>query len=162
MPQRPTIFVETSVLSVLVATRPTDPVLLSRHLHTRAWWRIRDRFELFASKAVRDEAADGDARKAARRLTILRTLTPLEIQGEPARIAAELLAAGLLPAKAQLDALHWATASFHNMDYLLTWNLKHLANARILPQIYRWAEKAPYNIPAVTTPESLLRSLYGP
>jgi hypothetical protein len=160
--KRPKIFVESSVLSTLVETRPKDLLLLSRQLYTRAWWHARNNFELFTSKAVRDEASVGDPRKAAKRLLILHTMDPLPIRGEPHRIAGELLATGMLPAKAQIDALHWATASFHKMDYLLTWNLKHLANPHILPQISVWADKMKYNAVAVTTPEILLRSLYGP
>jgi hypothetical protein len=159
---RPKIFVESSVISVLVETRPKDLLLLSRQVYTRAWWRKRSAFDLFASKAVREEAATGDGRKAAKRLVILRTMTPLDIRGTPQLIASELLQTRILPQKAQVDVLHWATASFYRMDYLLTWNLKHLANAQIQQQIFRWADKAKYNTPAVTTPEQLLRSLYGP
>jgi len=161
-PTLPKIYVESSVISMLVATRPKNLISIARQLYTRAWWRKRDAFELFASKAVRDEIAVGDPRKAARRLVVLGVMTPLDIRGEPNRIASELMKTGILPAKAQIDAIHWATASFHRMDYLLTWNLKHLANAHNLHQIDLWADKQKYNVPAVITPEALLMSLYGP
>jgi hypothetical protein len=159
---KPTIYVESSVVSVLVETRPKDLLLISRQLYARVWWRRRNDFELFTSKAVRDEAAMGNAKKAARRLVIVQTMAPLPISGEPQRIAAELLATGMLPAKAQVDALHWATASHHKMEYLLTWNLKHLANPVILQRVWSWAGKKGYHIPVVATPEGLLRSRYGP
>lgn len=159
---KPTIYVESSVVSVLVETRPKDVSLISRQLYARAWWRRRNDFELFTSKAVRDEAAMGDAKKAARRLVIVHTMPPLRIAGEPQRIAGELMKTGMLPAKAQVDALHWATASHHKMDYLLTWNLKHLANPFIQRRVWSWAYEKGYTIPAVVTPEELLRSLYGP
>jgi hypothetical protein len=135
-------------------------VLLVRQLHTRAWWRLRNDFELFASTAVRDEASAGDPREVAKRLVIIKTMTPLTMNPLVESLARDLLAKGKLPPKAKTDAIHLCTSMVHKMDYLLSWNFKHLVNASIQRQIYYWAADAGYNVPVICTPEHLLRSLY--
>src|SRR5207248_5541733 len=100
---------------------------------TREWWDTRSHgFELFVSAVVADEARDGAAAAAAARLEMVTQLAFLEVTREARDLAAALLGGGRLPAKANADALHIAVATVHGMDYLLTWNCKHIANAVIL------------------------------
>jgi hypothetical protein len=155
------VFVETTVVSVLVARRSKDLQIVSQQLFTRSWWRRRNDFQLFASTAVRNEAVMGDAREAAKRLAVLHTMVPLVVSAEAETMAGELLARGILPRKAQIDALHLATAAVHKMDLLLSWNFKHLVNPDILRQVYVWAAENKYNVPVICTPEALLRTYYA-
>jgi len=154
------IFVETTVISMLVATRSKDTNIAIRQAHTRAWWRLRNDFELYSSTGVRDEALLGDPNESRKRRVILETMWPLEITPTAEALAQDLLQRGKLPAKAKSDALHLGTAMVHQMDMLLSWNLKHLVNPVIVRQIYVWAVEKGYDVLVICTPEDLLRSEY--
>ena len=106
---------------------------------------------------VIDEAGAGDEEAASERLALLDGI-PLLDATDPRidTIADALLAAHLLPEKARSDAQHVATATVHNVDYLLTWNCKHIANAKILPRIHGVLADLAIPIPMVCTPEELL------
>jgi hypothetical protein len=79
----------------------------------------------------------------------------LDVNAEATHLAKLLLSGGALPPKASLDALHIAVAAVHDMDYLLTWNCKHIANARMRPIIERIIHQHGYNAPIIATPEEL-------
>ena len=68
---------------------------------------------------------------ANRRLEILRDFPLLEVNEDVQSLAAQFLTKSNLPPKASDDALHIAVATFYGIDYLLTWNCKHIANAQI-------------------------------
>jgi hypothetical protein len=159
---KPSVYVETSVLSVLVARRSSDPAMSLRQGHTRAGWRRRNVFVLNASPVVRDEAIVGDAREVAKRLAILHVFTPLPLNPNATAYANEILRCGFLPVNAKQDVFHLANAMEQGIDYLLTWNFKHRANPQILLQLTRWAAKNGYTIPQVCPPEALLRYVNAP
>jgi len=124
---------------------------------TRRWWSTRrGDFELFASAVVIDEAGVGDPRMAAERVRLLSAMKLLRVTNEAYRLKDDLLGGSRLPAKAEIDALHVAVASVHGIDYLLTWNCKHLANAVILPSVYEVCRSAGYEPPFVCTPQELM------
>jgi hypothetical protein len=77
---------------------------------------------------------------------------PLEIPD----IASHILKRAILPTHAALDALHIATAAFHKVEYLLTWNCKHIANAQIIPKFVKLISELQLNCPTICTPEELL------
>jgi predicted nucleic acid-binding protein len=130
---RSKLYVETSVVSCLTSRPSRDVIALAHQELTRDWWsRARLEFDLYASRLVVAEAQLGNAEAAAARLAILEPLTLLNETPECRALAAKLLAAGGLPKKAASDALHIAIATVHGMDYLVTWNCKHIANARML------------------------------
>lgn len=104
---------------------------------TRRWWAGRDRFDIFVSRAVVAEARRGDAKAAARRLGVLRGIPRLAGGRRGARLAEALLRSGALPRKAEIDAVHVGIAAVNGIDYLLTWNLRHLANAAMRGKIRR-------------------------
>jgi predicted nucleic acid-binding protein len=99
---------------------------------TQEWWqRRRDAFELYCSQLVIQEASGGHTEAAQRRLQILQSLSVLEINDAAKNLARHLAKAASIPRKATEDALHIALATVHGMDYLLTWNCKHIANAEM-------------------------------
>jgi hypothetical protein len=110
--------------------------MAARQQITRDWWDTRrNDFELFISQLVIDEASAGDAAAAARRLEVLEGITLLEF-GEDANVLSKLLVRELsLPARAESDAVHIALAVVSGIDYLLTWNCTHIANAALRPRI---------------------------
>lgn len=97
---------------------------------TRDWWESRKKdFTLYISQVVLDEVAQGDAEIAVQRLELIQNLPLLELNENVLKLAAQFLQKSNLPPKASDDATHIATATVYGLDYLLTWNCKHIANA---------------------------------
>ena len=111
------------------------------------------------SAEVLREAAEGDPEMSRRRLAALDTLTVLRRTPAVDELAEAFLAAGPLPAKAKADAVHLAVATVYQVDYLLTWNLKHLANATILLRLRPVAEQRGWRLPVVCTPLQLMGTI---
>jgi hypothetical protein len=143
-------------VSYLVAA-PTQDIIQAAHQQiTRQWWSGRDRFDLFVSRAVVAEAGRGDARAAARRLRALRGIPRLAGGRRGAKLAEALLQCGALPPNAEIDAVHVGIAAVNGIDYLLTWNLRHLANAIIRGKIEQAVREAGLAPPIICTPEELM------
>ena len=150
-----TVYVETSVVSYLTA-RPSRNIVLSAHQAiTREWWRRRASYELRVSQLVLDEASDGDAAMVARRLSALAGIPVLDVTADAASLAAALVQRGALPRKAIVDAFHIGIAAAHAIDYLLTWNCRHLANAAMRGTIEEVCRSAGLVPPVICTPEEL-------
>jgi len=153
---KPSVYLETSVISYL-ASRPSRDVIVSGHQQlTLEWWESRDDWQLFLSPLVLREAGGGDADAAARRLTFTHGLTRLPMTDDVHTLAANLLAGAALPGNAVEDALHIAVAAVHGMEYLLTWNCRHIANATKRLAISTICEQSGYRTPVICTPEELL------
>ena len=151
------VYIETTVISYLTAHLNRDVVIAGHQKITRDWWQTRrERFELVASQLVMREASAGDSRAARKRLESLATLTLLEVTEEAVTLAQELLATGAVPEKATEDALHLAIAVTNGVEYLLTWNCKHLANATLRTKIEDVCRAAGYEPVIICTPEELL------
>lgn len=152
------VYVETTIVSYLVAS-PTDDIIQAAHQQvTRMWWAGRARFDLFVSGVVLVEARRGNAAAAARRLEALGGIPRLSAGRGVAALAKTLLNEGALPAKARVDAVHVAIAAENGMDYLLTWNLRHLANAVIRGKIEEVCRRAGLRPPVICTPEELMET----
>jgi len=151
-----TVYVETSVFSYLTA--PTRDIVMAAHQQlTREWWeKGRNRVELFVSQAVVREASRGDPQAAVERLEVLKGIALVELDRKVLKFAQRIAKAEILPKKAKVDMTHLAAAVVHKMDYLLTWNCKHLANAALRKQIEQVCEKQGYSCPVICTPEELL------
>jgi predicted nucleic acid-binding protein len=150
------VYIETTVVSYLVAS-PTRDLIQSAHQEmTRLWWAERARFDLFVSRVVVAEARRGDTRAAARRLAALRGIPRLAAGRGVVRLADALVRSGTLPQKARVDALHVGVAAANGIDYLLTWNLRHLANATIRGKIEQAVRDAGMVPPIICTPEELM------
>jgi predicted nucleic acid-binding protein len=111
---------------------------------------------LFASQVVLDEAAAGDPEAARRRLKLLSDVPLLEITPEVADLAATLIRRLPLPQRAGADAVHIAVAAHHNINFLLTWNCAHIANAVLRPRIERLCREQGYPVPVLCTPDELM------
>jgi hypothetical protein len=149
------VYIETSVVSYLTSFPSRDIVVAAHQQITHAWWATRERYDLYVSEAVLAEAGGGDPLAAERRLSALANVPVLMITGEVGNLAARFVDDGALPRKAFVDALHVAAAAVHGMDFLLTWNCAHIANARIrarLESSCRWHGLRP---PMICTPEEI-------
>lgn len=151
------VYVETSVISYLTARPSRDLVMAAHQEVTREWWQNqRSAFELFFSEAVRNEAAMGDMQAAAQRLAVLDEMQLLEIPLDALDLANALVLATALPEKAQVDALHIAIAAFEKMDFVLTWNFKHIANAQSAVKVRQVCESFDLACPVLCSPLELL------
>ncbi|NJR43894.1 MAG: type II toxin-antitoxin system VapC family toxin [Akkermansiaceae bacterium] len=132
-------------------------VQIARQTATRQWWDEGcSGFDLFTSQEVIDEAGRGDPEQASRRLEILAEIPVLELNSEVENLARRLIAAGLVPASVASDAVHIATASVHAVDFLITWNFKHIANPIIRQRLRQEVALSGYALPVLCTPEELL------
>ena len=151
-----TVYIETSIISYLRARPSSQIVSAAKQIVTRRWWdEERHNYQLVVSPYVVKEVSLGSPTLAAERLNVIDGIPRLAITDEIATMADRLMAAALLPAKARLDALHICSAAFHRIDYLLTWNCAHIANARILPRIRDFLNDLGYELPIVCTPEEM-------
>jgi predicted nucleic acid-binding protein len=153
--EKPSLYLETTIVSYLAGRPARDLLLLAHQESTRQWWEHRDAFRLYASQFVLDEAQRGDPGAAARRLELLRDAVILDATDELADLAEDLAAALDLPPKGRADAVHLAFAIYYRLDYLLTWNCAHLANAPTLRKLSVFALNSRLWYPIVCTPDEM-------
>ena len=154
---KPRVYVETTIISYLTGSPSRDLVLAAHQQVTRDWWEARDMFELYVSQFVVDEASAGDADAVERRLSAVQGLVLLELTSDATALAGELVRRSGVPAKAKIDALHIALASVHGMDYLVSWNCAHIANATMRGRIEATCREAGFDPPIICTPIELVK-----
>lgn len=153
----PAVYIETSIVSYLRQRPSGQVVTAARQLLTHRWWNTeRTNYELVTSQYVLDEAADGHPELAGERLEFLHGIPLLPAHPDVAKIANEIMSRAILPPKALFDALHIAIVAYHQIDYLMTWNCRHIANARILSRIHEVLQDLDIPIPVICTPEEML------
>ncbi len=139
-----------------MARRSRDLIVAAHQQLTIDWWENeRQKYELFASEIVLDEPRLGDPGEVAKRLQALAGLPLLDVTLNATKLANQLLTTGVLPPKAGRDALHISLATVHRIDYLLTWNCRHIANAHVRKMIDKHFRAAGYDPPVICTPEEL-------
>lgn len=155
---KPSVYVETTIVSYLVGwLNRNDLQVAANQELTRRWWLTKSgAFDLFASAVVLDEAGDGDPDLAAERLRLLRDIPVLRVTPAAQQLKSDLLKWTQIPKKAENDALHIAVAAVHGMDYLVTWNCRHIANAVTLPTVYEVCQDSGFEPPFVCTPQELM------
>jgi len=151
-----TVYLETTIPSFLTARPSNNLVVAGKQETTRQWWETRrGKYRLLISQFVLDEAGAGDPEAAKRRLDIIADLETLEIDEEVLSLAERIVEAGLIPVKSSTDAAHVAVAARHGVDFLLTWNCAHIANAEILARANFVVARAGYDLPTICTPDEL-------
>lgn len=152
-----TVYLETTFVGHIVGRPHPDPVVAARQTTTRAWWALESaRYELYVSHLVLDECAGGDPSAAAERLQEIQTIDLLAATPEVDALAKALIAGKAIPASEPRDAFHVAVAAVHGMNYLLTWNFKHIANASLRHRIERICREAGFEPPIICTPDELM------
>ena len=151
------IYIETSVISYLTSRTSRDLVTAARQQVTSDWWsEKKGSFKLYVATPVLDEANMGDITAVKKRLSVLNKMPVLETTIESLEFAKFLIDETPFPENAQIDALHIALATVHAMDFILTWNFKHIANAAIRSKLEVLAQNKNYTLPVICTPEELL------
>jgi len=154
---KPRLYLETTIPSYL-ASRPSRDLITAAHQQvTHQWWetRLAD-FEVYISQFVLDEAGAGDAAMAAKRLALLSGLPLLDATREALDLTRALVERAIIPSRKATDAAHIAVATVHHMQFLMTWNCAHLANAEIWAQVQAICAGLGYAAPIICTPEELL------
>lgn len=150
------VYIETSVISYLTG-RPSKNVIEAGHQQsTYLFWDRRSEFDLVASELVVTECGSGDASAANKRLDALFTIPPLDVTARSVELTKGLVVAGIIPSRASEDALHISIAAVHFVDYLLTWNCRHIANPEIQARIPENFQKQGLFLHFICTPDELL------
>lgn len=154
---KPKLYLETTIPSYLKAWPSRDLIVAGHQQITQEWWRTRrTSFDICVSQFVLDEAGAGDPQAAQERLEVLRPFPLLDINDDVLRLAAALLKANVLPEKAARDAGHIAVSAVHGLDYLMSWNCAHIANAMISKSVQKVCQQSGFVCPVICTPEELM------
>jgi|ERR1039458_2341116 predicted nucleic acid-binding protein len=154
---KPRLYLETTIPSYLTSRPSRDLIIAGHQQITRDWWdKRRTDFQIYISQLVLDEAGAGDPAASRERLKVLQSLPLLDITPEVADLASGILASGKVPRKAATDAAHIAIAAVHGMDFLLTWNCVHIANAVIVKALAAICREHGCELPVICTPEEVL------
>lgn len=157
--RRPRVYLDTSIPSYVPDVLSTQKDVARRQRITDVWWRrYRERFELYISSEVEREAKAGGETHAQRRMERLLGIKRLPVSLQSRELASLLVHTGVLPIKADADATHIAIAAVNDIEYLLTWNCKHMANPFIARRVVQTCEKLGFRSPKICTPEVLMRA----
>jgi len=154
---KPKVYIETSIPSYLTARQNNDIRSMANQNTTIEWWENRrTNFDIFVSEFVIAESAQGHPDASARRLAAIDGIPELDVTDEVRQLAIAFIAEGSLPIKAEIDAYHISVATVNGMDYLLTWNCTHIANAIMRPKIETVCRNHDYEPPIICTPLELM------
>jgi predicted nucleic acid-binding protein len=156
---KPKVYIETSVISYLTARPSRDILIAANQQVTQEWWQDRrPAFNIFISQLVAQEINSGDAEAIARRREAIAHCTYLDITPEAVNLAEKLIERKSIPKQAAEDALHIAVATISGMDYLVTWNFKHIANAALRANVELVCRLEGFEPPVICSPMELMEA----
>lgn len=151
------VYIETSIPSYLTARPSNDIRAMANQNTTIEWWKYRrPDFDLYVSEFVIAESSQGNQAASARRMEAIEGIAELEVTEKVKTLAKALIAEGPIPENAEIDAYHIAVATVNGMDYLLTWNCTHIANAVMRSKVEAVCRKHGYEPPIICTPQELM------
>jgi predicted nucleic acid-binding protein len=154
---KPSVYLETTIPSYHTARPSRDVVVAGHQATTRDWWDNRlPHFRAFISQIVLDEAASGDTQAAKDRLAVPKSFPLLDVRDDATDLAGDLIDSGPIPRQAAGDALHIALTAVHGIDFLVTWNCTHIANAEMTGKITEICHGPGLECPVICTPEELM------
>ncbi len=154
------VYIETSIVSHATARPSSNPATAVLQDQAKRWMvEQRPIYDLVTSQLVVTEAGEGDPDAASRRLVMLADIPVLDENPDIDAVAGELIARSLIPAAARLDALHVATVALAGVQYLLPQNCRHIANAHVLPRVYRMLDDLGLSGMLICTPVEFLGGL---
>jgi len=151
------VYIETTIISYLAARLSSNTIIAGRQVLTQEWWdQRRNAFDLVVSELVFQEAENGDSEVAQKRIAYINDIDSLTISDEGVLLAETLVNEDAVPRQYGEDALHIAICAVNGIDFLLTWNCKHLANATLRHKIETVVENQGYQCPVICTPAELM------
>ncbi len=156
---RPTAYIETTVIGHLVGRMLSEPIVAGRQTVTRQWWPTAIvKYRFFVSKVVADECAAGDPDAADERLAVLNSLEFLATSPSVDELAGELIKNFAVPKTEPRDAIHISLATVNGLEYLVSWNFKHIVNPTTRSAIERICRDAGFVPPMICTPDELMEA----
>ena len=154
---KPSVYIETTIISYLTAKPSRDLIIAAHQQITNEWWTdVRPQVDCYVSPFLIDEASRGDAAYAQKRLDEIADFIVLEVNEQIEDLARQYFAALQTPEKSKIDAFHLAVAAWHKMDYVLSWNCKHIASGRVQKTLQEINIRLGVHTPIVCTPEELM------
>ncbi|HLA28695.1 MAG TPA: type II toxin-antitoxin system VapC family toxin [Syntrophales bacterium] len=151
------IYLETTIPSYLVAKLSSNIIVAAEQILTREWWdQSQMKYDLYVSEAVIDECSAGDQEAAQKRMELIRNMHILAINEEIVNLSVTYGAVLNLPERSKVDALHLALAVYYEMNYLLTWNCRHLAHGEVRSVIHNYNSTHGLFEPMIVTPMELM------
>jgi predicted nucleic acid-binding protein len=151
------LYLETSVISYLTARPSRDLVIAAHQQITREWWdNVLCQYQVFISAAVVEEISQGDRQAAQLRLAQVTNFPLVEIVPEVVELADVYFSRLQIPKKARLDAYHLALATWHGLDFLVSWNCTHIVSARVRRTLEEINARQGFRTPIICTPEELM------
>jgi hypothetical protein len=153
----PSVYIETTVISYYTAKPSNSLITLAHQRLAHSWWKKGlPKLNPFISQFVIDEISKGNKEAAQKRLSVSSKFSVLEATSEVSKLASAYYKAIQIPEKARIDAFHLAMATFHGMDYLVSWNCVHIASGRVRNILEKINAEFGYSTPAICTPEELM------
>ena len=154
---RKSVYVESSIVSYLTSRPSRDVVVAGHQVVTVEWWQLgRSAYEVFVSSLVIEEISAGDPAAAEERLEAIAGIPSISISADAQPIAEALISSKAIPTNSLRDALHIAIAATQDIDYLLTWNFKHINNANTRLLVSNTVSGFGYACPILCSPEELI------
>ena len=150
------IYIETSVISYLVASASKNLVVAAHQASTADMWKQIDKFDVFISDIVIQEASRGDKKQSSERLNLIEKIPVLKIDDETKELARALLDGKAIPVKCPEDALHISVAAVNGIDAIVTWNFKHINNPFTRKMTRTIIESKGIACPEICSPEELI------
>lgn len=152
------VYLETTIPSYVVSKLSRDIIVLSHQQTTKDWWENNKiDYELYISQIVIDEISEGDKDLAKNRNELIKNIPLLEYNNEVEKLAEMYFKYFKFQKKALRDAFHIAFAVYYEIDFLLTWNCRHLANANVRTNLVKLNYDLNYKTPDICTPEELIK-----
>ena len=153
---KPKVYIETSTISFLTARPSEKPIIRAKQLLTQQWWACIDQFEPYVSDSVENEIKRGDPFAAQLRAEAISDIPRLHFNETVERLAVAILRVGAIPERVDEDAYHIAFAAAYGMDFLVTWNQKHIATPAKQFLIREVILSCGCHFPQLLTPENHL------
>lgn len=154
---KPTVYIESTVISYYAAKPSRDMIIAAHQQITHEWWENSlKNYQPYISQLVLSEIGEGDPEAALRRTDIAKAFGLLEIDSETEKVAGFYLRKIPLPVIAFRDAVHMAVASLNGMDYLITWNCRHIARGEVRTGLAKANDALDIQTPEICTPEELM------
>ncbi len=152
-----TVYIETTIPSYFTANDSNNPEILSNQKSTRFWWlNHRKKYDLYTSQIVIDEISRGDECASRKRLKLMQDIPRLHETSTTVELAKKYVKLLQLPPKAALDAFHLAFAVEYEMDFMLTWNCRHILNGQTLLKLKDYNLKNLLSLPIVLSTQELI------
>ena len=153
------VYIETTVVGNIAGRTHTNPLMAARQSITRNWWGTAlSRYEVFASELVISECNGGDPTAAAERILVLEGVPLIQSSPDAETLVKALIDGHAVPASEPRDAAHIAIAATNGIDFLASWNFKHIINPSTTRMIESICRDCGFEPPLLCTPEQLLET----